>query len=122
MKKTFIAKLTIVAFIFIVCSLLFVACATEESDLKAKYEQEGFNAQTFSLEFAEVNGEQVDFVYHGLKDANSAAFEQVFVITFNTIEQARNYYDAHYKDSDKPNMIRQGKAVVYGTLSAVQLY
>ena len=99
-----------------------VACATEESALKEKYEQAGFDAQAFPFLSASVDKELVDFVYHGLKNANSSNVEQVFVITFNNIDDAKAYYDAHENDKDKPNMIRQGRAVVYGSSEAVGLY
>lgn len=102
--------------------LSFAACATEESALKEKYEQAGFDAQAFPFSSASVDKELVDFAYHGLKNANSSNVEQVFVITFNNIDDARTYYEAHLKDSDKPNMIRQGRAVVYGSSKAVELY
>ncbi len=99
-----------------------VACATEESALKEKYEQAGYDAQSFPFASAGVDKDLVDFAYHGLKNANSSNVEQVFVITFNTIDDARTYYEAHNSDSNKPNMIRQGRAVVYGSKEAVDLY
>lgn len=102
--------------------LTFASCATEESALKEKYEQAGFDVQSFPFASASVDKEQVDFAYHGLKNANSSSAEQVFVITFNNIDDARAYYDAHVGDEDKPNMIRQGRAVVYGSEDAVAMY
>lgn len=116
--------LTIVLIVLTVAVLLcaFVACATEESALKEKYEQAGFDVQSFPFASASVDKELVDFAYHGLKNANSANVEQVFVITFNSIDDARAYYDAHVNDGDKPNMMRQGRAVVYGSKDAVSLY
>lgn len=112
-------------FIFLTAAIILlsaVACATEESALKEKYEQAGFDAQAFPFLSASVDKELVDFAYHGLKNANSSNVEQVFVITFNNIDDAKAYYDAHEKDKDKPNMIRQGRAVVYGSSEAVDLY
>lgn len=119
-KKTvlFISSVLLVALLAICLS----ACATEESALKEKYEQAGFDAQSFPFASASVDKDSVDFAYHGLKNANSSNVEQIFVITFNSIDDARNYYDAHVADSDKPNMMRQGRAVVYGSRDAVDLY
>lgn len=102
--------------------LTFVSCATEESALKEKYEQAGFDVQSFPFESASVDKELVDFAYHGLKNANSSNIEQVFVITFKSIDDAKTYHDAHVNDRDKPNMIRQGRAVVYGSKDAVSMY
>lgn len=123
MKSKRILTFSIIAVLILSFTLLcFVACATEESALKEKYEQAGYDAQSFPFVKAAVDKELVDFAYHGLKNANSANVEQIFVITFNTIEDARTYYDAHISDKDKPNMIRQGRAVVYGSKDAVELY
>lgn len=119
-KRRFL--LAVIVCLTVAVTLSLVACATEESALKEKYEQAGFDAQSFPFESAQVDKETVDFAYHGLKDANSSNLKQVFVITFKNIEDARNYYDAHIADSDKPNMIRQGRAVVYGSKEAVDLY
>lgn len=112
----------IIACLTVAAVLSLTACATEESALKEKYEQAGFDAQAFPFANANVDKELVDFAYHGLKNANSSQVEQVFVITFNNIEDAKNYHDLHVLDKDKPNMIRQGRAVVYGSGNAVDLY
>ncbi len=120
-KKRTTALIFVTAVILSVV-LSFVACATEESALKEKYEQAGYDAQSFPFASAGVDKDLVDFAYHGLKNANSSNVEQVFVITFNTIDDARTYYEAHNSDSNKPNMIRQGRAVVYGSKEAVDLY
>lgn len=122
MKATKTAKIFLTALIAAMLLIALVACATEESALKEKYEQAGFDAQSFPFASASVDKELVDFAYHGLKNANSSNVEQVFVITFNSIDDARNYYDAHVSDADKPNMMRQGRAVVYGSKDAVALY
>ena len=118
-KKAFSIILTAIAAVML---LTLASCATEESALKEKYEQAGFSVQSFPFESASVDKELVDFAYHGLKNANSSNIEQVFVITFNNIDDARAYYDAHAGDGDKPNMIRQGRAVVYGSKDAVSIY
>lgn len=118
-KALFITVIAVIA----LCTLFaFTACATEESDLKEKYEQAGFDAQSFPFESAEVDKDLVDFAYHGLKNANTSDPVQVFVITFNNIDDAKKYYDAHVSDKDKRNMMRQGRAVVYGSKEAVDLY
>lgn len=117
-KLTFIF-IAVLAVIMLAC---LTSCATEESALKEKYEQAGFDAQSFPFESAAVDKELVDFAYHGIKNANSSNVMQVFVITFNSIEAAKLYHDAHVSDKDKSNMIRQGRAVVYGSKEAVELY
>lgn len=122
MKKKNAARIILSAMVAAMLLIALVACATEESALKEKYEQAGFGAQSFPFASASVDKELVDFAYHGLKNANSSNVEQVFVITFNSIDDARNYYDAHVSDADKPNMMRQGRAVVYGSKDAVALY
>lgn len=119
-KKAVFIVFTI--FLISIIAISLSACATEESALKEKYEQAGFDAQSFPFASASVDKDSVDFAYHGLKNANSSNVEQIFVITFNSIDDARNYYDAHVADSDKPNMMRQGRAVVYGSRDAVDLY
>lgn len=121
-KKKTVILTSLVICLLLVATFLFAACATEESELKEKYEQAGFDAQSFPFKNASVDKEQVDFAYHGLKNANSSNVEQIFVITFNSIEDARVYFDAHVSDKDKPNMMRQGRAVVYGSKDAVELY
>lgn len=120
-KKRSVAIATVLCLILFV-SLAFEACATEESALKEKYEQAGFDAQPFPFVSAGVDKELVDFAYNGLKNANSSNLEQIFVITFNSVEDAKNYYDAHSEDKDKPNMMRISRAVIYGSKSAVELY
>ena len=122
MEKKRSVAFAMVLFLTLLTVTTFAACATEESALKEKYEQAGFDAQSFPFASASVDKELVDFAYHGLKNANSSNVEQVFVITFNSIDDARNYYDAHVSDADKPNMMRQGRAVVYGSKNAVELY
>lgn len=114
--------ITVIAIVAMSALFVFTACATEESALKEKYEQAGFDAQSFPFESAGVDKELVDFAYHGLKNANTSDPVQVFVITFNNIDDAKNYCDAHASDKDKPNMMRQGRAVVYGSKEAVDLY
>lgn len=122
MKKKNAARIILSAIVAAMLLIALVACATEESALKEKYEQAGFDAQSFPFASASVDKELVDFAYHGIKNANSSNVEQVFVITFNSIDDARSYYDAHVSDADKPNMMRQGRAVVYGSKDAVELY
>lgn len=122
MQKKITAKIILITLTAAMLLVALVACATEESALKEKYEQAGFDVQSFPFESASVDKELVDFAYHGLKNANSSNVEQVFVITFNSIDDARTYYDTHVNDADKPNMKRQGRAVVYGSEEAVALY
>lgn len=121
MRKRLMAIIS-AAVVIVSVAVLFVACATEESALKEKYEQAGFDAQSFPFERAEADKELVDFAYHGIKNANSSNIQQIFVITFKTIDDARKYYDAHVADTDKPNMTKYGRAVVYGSKEAVDLY
>lgn len=122
MKAKNAAKIFLIALIAAILLVATVACATEESALKEKYEQAGYDVQAFPFASASVDKELVDFAYHGLKNANSSNVEQVFVITFNSIDDAKTYCDAHVSDKDKPNMMRQGRAVVYGSKDAVALY
>lgn len=117
-----IIRIMCVAALLLAFATAFVACATEESALKEKYEQAGFDAQAFPFEKADVDKDLVDFAYHGIKNANSSNVEQVFVITFKSIDEAKTYFEKHVKDKDKPNMIRYGRAVVYGSKEAVDLY
>lgn len=120
-KRRFVISVCVLVVIVMTAASL-VACATEESALKEKYEQAGFAAQSFPFVQAEADKELVDFAYHGIKNANSSNIQQIFVITFKTIDSAKKYYDEHCGDDDKPNMTRYTRAVVYGSSEAVELY
>ncbi len=106
----------------LLCAALFSACTGEEGEVREKYAREGFVSYACTADDFGADAEQTDFVYYGVKDANTASPAFVCVITFGSLDAASAYEEDHSGDADKPNMRRAGRAVIFGDKSAVDMY
>lgn len=115
MKRAFAAVVMVAA----LC-LCLVACTGEQGEVREKYAALGYASYELSPEELGLDGEKVDFVYFGVKDANTDSPQRVYVVTFKGLDGAIEFESERAKTL--PNLIRSGRAVVFGDAEGVEAY
>lgn len=115
MKRAFAAVVIVAA----LC-LCLTACTGEQGEVREKYAALGYASYDLSPEELGLDGETVDFVYYGIKDANTDSPRRVYVVTFKGLDAAMEFETANAEVL--PNLIRSGRAVVFGDAEAVEAY
>ena len=77
MKRAF----AVVVIVAALC-LCLTACTGEQGEVREKYAALGYASYDLSPEELGLDGETVDFVYYGVKDANTDSPQRVYVVTF----------------------------------------
>lgn len=115
MKRAFAA----VVIVAVLC-LCLTACTGEQGEVREKYAALGYASYDLSPEELGLDGETVDFVYYGVKDANTDSPQRVYVVTFKGLDVAMEFETQNAEVL--PNLIRSGRAVVFGDAEGVEAY
>lgn len=119
MKKT---KITVVVAILIALCCVSVACVPSRDACKTKYESAGYTTTPLSANTLELSGEDVDFIYCGVREASS---DYIRVVAFKKKDKATEYAErANVENTDEGAYIveQHGKVVLVGTQNALDIY
>ena len=100
--------------------LCLAACTGEQGEVREKYAALGYSSYDLSAEELGLDGGDVDFVYYGIKDANTDRPRRIYVVTFKGLDAAMEFETVNAEVL--PNLIRSGRAVVFGDAEAVEAY
>ncbi len=100
--------------------ICLAACTGEQGEVREKYALLGYDAYDVSPEDLGLDDGDVDFVYRGVKGANTSDLSIVTVITFKGLDDSLAFEEVNA--DVLPNLIRRGRAVVFGDVEAVEAY
>ena len=120
MKKT---KITVVVAILIALCCVSVACVPSRDACKTKYESAGYTTTPLSANTLELSGEDVDFIYCGVREASS---DYIRVVAFKKKDKATEYAErANVENTGEGGAYiveQHGKVVLVGTQNALDIY
>lgn len=118
-KKTTVA---VAAAIILVLALALSACVPSRDACKTKYENAGYTTTPLSANSLELSGEDVDFIYCGVREASS---DYIRVVAFKKKDKATEYAELmNVENTGEGAYITEqhGKVVLVGTQNALDIY
>lgn len=115
-KKTMIALVVLVVALATLC-----ACVPSRDACKTKYENAGYKTTPLSANTLELSGEDVDYIYCGVREASE---DYIRVVCFKKKDKATEYAEKVNAEYDEgPYIVEQhGKVVLVGSQNAIDIY
>lgn len=115
-SKTLVAVLAV-----IILLVALVACVPSRDACKTKYENAGYTTTPLSANTLELSGEDVDYIYCGVREASE---DYIRVVCFKKKDKATEYAEKVNAEYDEgPYIVEQhGKVVLVGSQNAIDIY
>ena len=118
MKRIKIAA--VIVTVALLCTL-FAACVPSRDACKTKYENAGYTTTPLSANTLELSGEDVDYIYCGVREASQ---DYIRVVAFKKKDIATGYAELmNLEYADGTYIVEQkGKVVLVGSQNAIDIY
>lgn len=120
MKKT---RIVAVAAVLLIIAAVFIACVPSRDACKTKYENAGYKTTPLSANTLELSGEDVDFIYCGVREASN---DYIRIVVFKKKDKATAYAETASAENDGDGAVyvveQHGKVVLVGTQNAIDIY
>ena len=115
-SKTLVAVLAV-----IILLVALVACVPSRDACKTKYENAGYTTTPLSANTLELSGEDVDFIYCGVREDSG---DYIRIVCFKKKDKATEYAELmNDKKYDGSHIVEQkSKVVLVGTQNALDIY
>ncbi len=120
MKKFLVATVLLVVLVTTVFAL--VACVPSRDACKTKYESAGYTTTPLSANSLELSGEDVDFIYCGVREDSG---DYIRIVAFKKKDNATAYAERENVENTGEGAYvveQKGKVVLVGTQNALDIY
>lgn len=115
-------RLALVAVMLAVVAVTLFACVPSRDACKTKYENAGYKTTPLSANTLELSGEDVDYIYCGVREDSS---DYIRVVAFKKKDIASAYAETASAENDEEGgyiVEQHGKVVLVGTQNAIDIY